>query len=93
LEAWRSVEQAALHLVDQKALYVSERDAKSRFAVIRAIAKADFLTQEELALFHDLRSLRNQAAHATDFSPTTDASLNYVELAARLRVALERAAK
>lgn len=93
LEAWRGIEQAADRVVQDKALYVSERDVRSQFAVIRAIGKAELLSQEDFALFHDLRSLRNQATHATDFSPTTDAALSYIELAAHLRAALERAVK
>lgn len=92
LEAWRSIEAAALRVVQAKALYVSEKDARSQFAVIRAIGKNNILSGEDFALFHDLRALRNQAAHATDFAPTTDAALSYIDLAGRLRVALEEAA-
>lgn len=93
LEAWRGVEEAALRLVQSKGLYVSERDARSAFAVIRAIGSANVLSAEDFALYHDLRGLRNQAAHATDFTPTTDVALSYVGLASRLRGALEQAAK
>jgi len=93
LEAWRGVEEAALRLVQSKGLYVSERDARSAFAVIRAIGSANVLSAEDFALYHDLRGLRNQAAHATDFTPTTDAALSYVGLASRLCGALEQAAK
>ena len=93
LEAWRGIEEAALRLVQEKALYVSERDARSAFAVIRAIGSASLLSPDDFALYHDLRALRNQAAHATDFTPTTDAALSYIGLASRLRGALEQAAK
>jgi len=93
LEAWRGVEEAALGLVQAKGLYVSERDARSAFAVIRAIGSANVLSSEDFALYHDLRTLRNQAAHATDFAPTTDAAHSYVGLASRLRGSLEQAAK
>lgn len=93
LDAWRGIEEAAVRLVQEKALYVSERDARSAFAVIRAIGSANLLSPEDFALYHDLRALRNQAAHATDFSPTTDAALSYIGLAGRLRGALEQAAK
>ncbi len=93
VEAWRGVEEAALCLVQSKGLYVCERDARSAFAVIRAIGSANVLSSEDLALYHDLRALRNQAAHATNFTPTTDAALSYVGLAGRLRGSLEQAAK
>lgn len=93
LEAWRGIEEAAVRLVQEKGLYVSERDARSAFAVIRAIGSASLLSPEDFALYHDLRALRNQAAHATEFAPTTDAALSYIGLASRLRGALEQAAK
>lgn len=93
LEAWRGVEEAAARLVQTKGLHVSEIDARSTFAVIRAIGNANILSSDDFALFHDLRTLRNQAAHATDFTPTTDAALSYISLASRLRASLEQAAK
>lgn len=93
LEAWRGIEEAAARLVQEKALFVSDRDARSAFAVIRAIGNASLLSPEDFALYHDLRALRNQAAHATEFAPTTDAALSYIGLASRMRGALEQAAK
>ncbi|MGA0611779.1 hypothetical protein [Caldimonas sp. KR1-144] len=93
LEAWRGVEDSSIRVIQNKALYVPEREASSPLAVIRALNKAGVITPEEIALYHDLRALRNQAAHAQDFAPTTDAALNYIELAGRLRRTLERAAQ
>lgn len=93
LEAWRGVEAAAVRVVSDRAIYVPEREACSPFAVIRALTKESILSPEDLSLFHELRSLRNQAAHADDFSPTLDAALNFIELAGRLRAVLERAAQ
>lgn len=93
LEAWRGVEAAAARVVSSRAIYVPEREAGSPFAVIRAVAKEGVLSGEELSLFHELRSLRNQAAHADHFSPTLDAALNFIELAGRLRAVLERASQ
>ncbi len=92
LEAWRGIEESAIRVVQKKALYVPERESHSPFAVIRVLNKENVLSAEEVALYHDLRSLRNQAAHAQDFSPTTDAALSYIELASGLRRALEVAA-
>ena len=93
LEAWRGIEEASIRVVQSKGVYVSERDSMSPLSAARALNKEQLLTADELALFHDLRSLRNQAAHAQDFAPTTDAALNYIELASRLRQSLQRAAQ
>ncbi|SCC91909.1 conserved hypothetical protein [Thiomonas sp. X19] len=93
LEAWRGIEESAIRVVRNKALYVPEREAHSPFAVIRALNKENILSAEEVSLYHDLRTLRNQAAHVEDFSPTADAALSYIELASGLRRALEAAAE
>lgn len=93
MEAWRGIEQAASVVIRDKGIYVPDRDARSPYAVIRALARDEILNSEEVALYHDLRSLRNQAAHAPEFAPTVDAALSYLELAAGLRQKLEAAAK
>jgi hypothetical protein len=93
LEAWRGVEEASLRVIQNKGFYVPEREANSPLAVIRSLNKENVLSGEEIALYHDLRALRNQAAHSQDFSPTVDAALSYIELAGRLRRALEKAAQ
>ena len=93
LEAWRGIEESAIRVVQDKALYVPERESHSPLAVIRVLNRENILSAEDVSLYHELRTLRNQAAHAQDFSPTTVAALSYIELASRLRRVLEEAAK
>lgn len=90
LEAWRGVENEALRVIDRRGMYVRPKEANSPNAVIRTLAKENVLSSDEVALFHDLRALRNLAAHADDFSPTLDAALNFIDLAGRLQTALQR---
>jgi hypothetical protein len=46
----------------------------------------------QAAVFHELRSLRNSAAHALGFEPGSDVARDYVRLAALLEQSLgERA--
>ena len=90
LEAWQGIEFAAQRVVFDRALYVPPREAMSPLAVVRALSKEQILNPEEVALYHELRALRNQAAHAPDFSPTHESALNYIELAGRLQAALAR---
>ncbi|WP_145964094.1 hypothetical protein [Chromobacterium phragmitis] len=89
LEAWRGIEESAIRVIQNKALYVPEKESHSPLAVIRVLNKENVLSAEDISLYHDLRTLKNQAAHAQDFSPTTDAALSYIELASSLRRTLE----
>ena len=92
LEAWQGVEAYARKLVIDLGIYDPGSESRPLLDTYRAIAKANLLPLEDLALFHELRSLRNQAAHAEDFNPTKEAALNYVQLANRLRAKLGRPA-
>lgn len=91
LEAWRGIESSAVRLVQEKGIYVPEREARSPLAMMRAIAQGNHLSSEDIALYHDLRALRNQAAHLDDFNPSAEAAISYLELASRLRQSLKRA--
>lgn len=93
LEAWRGIENAAVRVIQSKAFFVPDREAHSPLAVIRTLNKENVVSSEEVSLYQELRSLRNQAAHAQDFAPTTDAALSYIELASGLRRVLENGAK
>jgi hypothetical protein len=93
LEAWRGVEQSAIRVIQNKAIYVPERESRSPLALIRALNKEKILSEDEISLYHELRMLRNQAAHTQDFSPTTDAALAYIDMASGLKNSLDASAK
>ncbi len=59
-------------------------DMSSPIRVVKALAELDLLPAEDIALFHDLRGLRNQATHAPEFNPALDAVSRYLQLAAGL---------
>jgi hypothetical protein len=40
-------------------------------------------------IYHQLRNLRNAAAHASDFAFTADSAIEYADLAARLTAFLQ----
>ena len=48
---------------------------------IEVLSTEGKLSQEDVALLHDLRGLRNQAAHLPEYSPTVDAAHDYLRLA------------
>ena len=88
LEAWRGVEDGL-----RQASYYTGGDGAYRAygsPAMGSVSKESIFTTEELALYRHLRTLRNQAAHSTDFAPTAEAAINYIELSGRLRKALQR---
>lgn len=93
--AWIEVEEALFALVRNKHLSDvagSSTPSRSSLSAIRAVQRAQALDANWIALFHDLRVLRNEAAHSTDFSPTTEAVIKYVQLAKELATAMRVAA-
>lgn len=95
VSAWVEVEDALFNLVRNRDLpqaMPTPRQPKNTISAIRAVQKAQALDSNWVALFHDLRTLRNEAAHSTDFSPPPDAVIKYVQLAKELVNAMHAAA-
>jgi len=90
LEAWQQVEAAVLRVPIMRSLRLTDAQSNSPATVARSLSGHGHISAEEFALFHELRALRNQVAHARQFNPTTEAALNYIELSVRLLAALER---
>ncbi|WP_457351846.1 hypothetical protein [Roseateles sp. P5_D6] len=92
VSAWIEVEETLFRLVRNKQLdTVSLRPSRGTVGAIRAVQKAQALDANWVALFHDLRAMRNEAAHSTDFTPPPDAVLKYVQLAKELTAAMRAA--
>lgn len=90
VSAWIEVEDALFDLVRVRQLSEPVSSAKARSSVwaIRAAQKAQALDATWVALFQDLRAMRNEAAHSTDFSPPPEAVIKYVQLAKELTNAI-----
>lgn len=93
LEAWQGVEASARKLVVEKGLYEAGPESRPLLDVFRALSKNKLVSETEILLFHELRSLRNSAAHDESFLPTKESALNYVEMARGLRSSIEKASK
>lgn len=65
-------------------------DVSSPVRALRELTQIKMVTSEDIALFHDLRGLRNQATHASDFHPSFEAVVNYLRLADTLRSRFEK---
>jgi len=89
LEAWLGVESALKRAAFQHAGSPLP-SATSPIQQIRVLDRDDLLSPVDVALFHDLRGLRNQAVHVSDLQLTRKAARNYIELAAKLESRLEK---
>jgi uncharacterized protein YutE (UPF0331/DUF86 family) len=89
LEAWIPVEQAALNLAVRKGVKLSREARASARGVAAALLDAGVISEDEAAIFQSLRSLRNEAAHASDFRVARDAVTEYIDVSQRLTSALE----
>lgn len=85
LSEWLKVEQAVFELAEKKGLGTqTSRPSRNVLGAIKAIQSAGVLDSNLVGLFHDLRALRNAAAHRYEFSPEPSAVVQYAELARAL---------
>jgi len=89
IEAWNTVEFAARRVVEALEPSATVRELQSSSALLRSLNRHEVLNRDEVTLFNELRALRNQAVHVPEFSPAYDAVLNYINLALRLKAALD----
>jgi len=92
LDAWQGVEFALKKAVIQQVGGSPMPDISSPLRMIRALTQVQAISAEDVALFQNLRGLRNQATHAPDFNPTYESALNYIDLALRLQAKFEQLA-
>ena len=88
LEAWLRLEGAALDAARRRGTTEPVSHVRSPMRLIEALEEFGVIDARQAAVFHELRSLRNSAAHAVGFEPSPDTARNYVHLAARLEQSL-----
>jgi hypothetical protein len=94
LAAWLNVEMAMNNLVRVRGLGKDyTRIAKRPLTAIRLLQDAQALDSNYVALFHSLRTMRNEAAHSFDFKPDADAVIRYTQLANELVAEMQRKAR
>ena len=84
IETWQKVEAAALEAAHKNNVSLPFGEVASPLRVIRDLERAHVVDPSKMAIFHDLRALRNQAAHAPEFALSTQAAIEYAELGWRL---------
>jgi hypothetical protein len=88
LEAWIRLEAAAMAAARQQDLAVSPGLLRSPHQLIEFLEESGVIDARQAAVFHDLRGLRNSAAHASTFTPSPQAAEEYLRLAAALEQSL-----
>jgi hypothetical protein len=84
LEAWLQLEKAAIEAARRSGISLKSAELKSPLILGQALEEASVLDHQTPAIYHQLRNLRNAAAHASDFSFTPEAAIEYADLATRL---------
>lgn len=80
MEAWRHVEAAAL---DAAQVFIGKDQCLNKimtFHAISIIEKSGSVPERIVHLLHRLRSLRNEVAHASDFSLSTASAIEYCQI-------------
>ena len=82
--AWIEIETALTSLARKHGL-LNDQTRRNTTALVRALANADLIPKNHVPAFMVLRGLRNDAAHDSDFNPSEEAILGYLEIAERLK--------
>jgi hypothetical protein len=91
LEAWIRVEHAAVEALRRRDVSPASRQIQSPLELIKLLESHKVIDSQLCSLFHDLRGLRNSAAHASRFEPAPELAEDYVRLALRLETTLSAA--
>ncbi|MEO5716794.1 MAG: hypothetical protein ABIT37_25165 [Luteolibacter sp.] len=91
ISAWLQIERLVDEVMESRGIPTSYPNRRSPLTSIREIERAQILTSDYIALFHDLRVLRNEAAHSRDFDPSPESVLRYLQLSSNLMTALRAA--
>jgi len=89
LESWLRLEAAARGALGGSTADTQRGGYIPAVMLAESLAKAEIITQGQITLFHELRRLRNEVAHAVGFEPTQESARSYIDLAAFLQSHLE----
>jgi hypothetical protein len=91
LDAWLKVESALYAFASARGV-IPEPAAKNAATLATNLVRDGLLDPWLLNLIRDLRRLRNQATHDSDFAPSAQAVLSYVQMADELELELRKLA-
>jgi hypothetical protein len=89
LESWVRLEAAARAALPNDTSKAAEGGYVPAARLSEELIKAGKINQSQVTLYHELRRLRNDAAHLVGPEPTQESVRSYIELASSLQVHLE----
>lgn len=90
LESWRFLEDSLLTVSKEKGLIDAKKHFIGHSRIGHGLLHEGVISKEQFKLFHRLRELRNQAAHAEEFSISYEDVVEYIELAMQLSAYVEK---
>ena len=84
LESWRQVESAALTAAENLLGAEKFKNKTMTFQAISTIERSTTVPERIVDLLRRLRSLRNQAAHSSEFSLSATSAIEYARLASQV---------
>lgn len=84
LEAWLQLEKASVEAARRYGLNLRSVDLRSPLVLGQALEEGGVLEGDTPGIYHQLRNLRNAAAHASELAFTPDSAIEYADLATRL---------
>lgn len=84
MESWHAVQKAAIDALRKRRGDLEESARGSQYRLVQTVAKAGLLDEDQIGIYHNLRFLRNEAAHSPDFALSPESALEYSNLAYRL---------
>ena len=91
LEAWLQVEAAAVDLVRKKGIS-NFKSSPGPMRLRDYLIKGEVLDSRQIAIFEQLRELRNKAVHVADAEFTVESVANYISAALQMAAYLEEKA-
>lgn len=89
LESWVRLEVAARAALAQEIAAAPKARYIPAARLAEPLAQAELINQSQITLYHELRRLRNEVAHAEGFEPTQESARSYITLASFLRGYIE----
>jgi hypothetical protein len=91
LEAWIRLEAAAIAAARRQHVDIPPSLLRSPHQLVQVLEETGVIDARQAAVFHELRGLRNSAAHASSFTPSPSAAQEYLRLAHALEHSLSEA--
>lgn len=89
LESWVRVEAAARATLASNSTSVTSPSYIPASKLAEPLVERSILSPADVTLFHEIRRLRNEVAHAQGFEPTLQSAQQYIDLATVLLAKLQ----